>query len=206
MFSYECDPTAALLICLFLIVILHFIVIRCIQKQTAAKKQSITEKNTSKHYFTDIMSPIKPRIPDNLVKQITLKTCVGIYDELRKKKPKFFRHAPNDGLELTIDYVDTINDNTNTITKIIVAVHGLPGTYLHFDKLIDSYRNTNVRVIVPNLPDFSHTRKTKSFWHTTKEKATFLKDFLHQLNITTIDCLVCHSFGIQTIAAIWDEV
>ena len=148
----------------------------------------------------------KRKLSTQLVKCITVKTGIGVYDDLRELRPKLYKYATSDGLELTINYADTIQDNSRTFDKIIVAVHGTPGYYTNFDQLIEHFRNTNVRVIVPNLPDFSHTRRTHIFWHSTPEKVQFLRDFLQQLNISKIDCLVCHSFGIQTIAALWENV
>ncbi|XP_046920323.2 uncharacterized protein LOC124500308 isoform X2 [Dermatophagoides farinae] len=156
-------------------------------------------------------SKIERRLSSALVKTITIRTCVGIYDDHMKQwRPDFYRYATDDGLDLTINYVDTlINDNDGDgddyFEKTIVAIHGVPGYYTHFDKLVEYYRNTNVRVIVPNLPDFGHTRKTRSFWHTSVEKSTFLKDFLRKLNVKTVDCLICHSFGVQTAAAICEQ-
>src|SRR5699024_7147099 len=92
-------------------------------------------------------------------------------------------------------------------TKTVVAVHGAPGNHANFKQLIEHYRGSKTRVIVPNLPDFSHTRSTNGvFWHTTPERVTFLKDFLGNLQVDRIDCLVAHSFGIQTIGALWNEV
>ncbi|KAH9416896.1 hypothetical protein DERP_013867 [Dermatophagoides pteronyssinus] len=187
------------------------------------RKSSSSNNDDLNHYDNKIMSSvlnetmcpatkiIDRRLSSTLVKTITIKTCVGIYnDQMKQWRPDFYRYATNDGLELTINYVDTLivnndDDNDDHFEKTIVAIHGVPGYYTHFDKLVEYYRNTNVRVIVPNLPDFSHTRKTRTFWHTSIEKSTFLKDFLNKLNVKTIDCLICHSFGAQTAAAICEN-
>ena len=188
------------------------------------QRKSSTNNDDLNHYDNKIMSSvlnetmcpatkiIDRRLSSTLVKTITIKTCVGIYnDQMKQWRPDFYRYATNDGLELTINYVDTLivnndDDDNDHFEKTIVAIHGVPGYYTHFDKLVEYYRNTNVRVIVPNLPDFSHTRKTRTFWHTSIEKSTFLKDFLNKLNVKTIDCLICHSFGAQTAAAICENV
>ncbi|OTF80448.1 hypothetical protein BLA29_015334, partial [Euroglyphus maynei] len=74
---------------------------------------------------------IERRLSYALVKTMTIKTCVGVYDDQMKRwRPDFYRHATNDGLELTIDYVDTLiddDDNDNDqFDKIIVAIHGVP--------------------------------------------------------------------------------
>ena len=122
----------------------------------------------------------------------------------------------------------------------VVAIHGCPGNYNHFKQLINHYCNNSlqqyqqlyhhqqkqqkqpshllppVRVIVPNMPDFTHTRylyhqyhcnnsNKNIFWHTTIEKTLFLQSFLCQLNIKQIDCLVSHSLGFQTVTALTAE-
>lgn len=147
----------------------------------------------------------KRSLSTELVKSARVATGVGIYQQLQQLRPEVYQFAPPEGLELTVDYADTASEGQE-FEKVIVAVHGCPGYYTNFDRLIEHFRHSKVRVIAPNLPDFSHTRSTQTFWHSTAEKALFLKDFLRQLGVTTIDCLVSHSFGIQTIAALWEDV
>ncbi|KAH9394632.1 hypothetical protein TYRP_004687 [Tyrophagus putrescentiae] len=146
----------------------------------------------------------KRSLSTELVKSARVATGVGIYQQLQQLRPEVYQFAPPEGLELTVDYADTASEGQE-FEKVIVAVHGCPGYYTNFDRLIEHFRHSKVRVIAPNLPDFSHTRSTQTFWHSTAEKALFLKDFLRQLGVTTIDCLVSHSFGIQTIAALWED-
>ena len=142
----------------------------------------------------------------HLVKPITLRTCVGLYDQIRPQWPHLFRKSPPNGSELTIDYVDTANNRPNKVfNKTILAIHGVPGNLSHFSQLIQHFDGTGTRVIVPNMPDFRHSREN-GFWHTTPEKVTFVKDFLKMLKVDRIDCLVAHSFGIQTIGALWEKV
>lgn len=146
-------------------------------------------------------------IPEHFVKTITVRTCVGIYDQLRLVRPWLYKNAPNDGLKLTVNYVDTWQNKNQPYNKIIVAVHGSADTYKTFGKLIEHFSNKNVRVIAPNLPDFGHTILTNySFWHSSQEKYHFLKDFLHHLDIKTIDCLLGHSAGILPVSALWEKV
>lgn len=147
----------------------------------------------------------KRKISTNLVKTVTVRTCVGVYPELRQLYPEYFSNAPDDGLDLAVNYVDTLVDDED-YDCVVVAVHGLSGNYTNFDQLIREFNGTKVRVIAPNLPTFSTTRRTKTFWHTTPEKEHFLRDFLIELNIKCIDCLISHSFGCQTIAALWENV
>ncbi|XP_027204855.2 uncharacterized protein LOC113798501 [Dermatophagoides pteronyssinus] len=135
-------------------------------------------------------------IPPEFIKTITYRTCVGLYDRLRKEQPKVFRNSPSEGLDITIDYVDNWQPNHH-YDKVIVAIHGTSDTYRTFTKLINHFhQQKNVRVIVPNQPDYRHTRQTNfQFWHTFDEKYYCIKDFLEQLKIKQIDCLIGHSLG-----------
>lgn len=144
-------------------------------------------------------------IPANFIKTINVRTCAGIYDHLRTINPKLYKNAPNNGINLTVNYVDTgVNQSYD---KIIVAVHGSADTYQTFEKIIENFSRKNVRIIAPNMPDFSHTRNTNySFWHSNLERYCFLKDFLHQLNINSIDCLLGHSQGIQPVTSLCVKV
>ena len=104
-----------------------------------------------------------------------------------------------------VEYVDTRTDHNDKM-KVVVAVHGVPGYYDHFKKLIDySLKNQHFRIIAPNLPDFALTRKTFSFWHSPSERAQFLRDFLKAINVNTIDCLACHSAGLHPTLLICSE-
>jgi len=146
----------------------------------------------------------------DLVQPITLRTCVGLYPELRKIWPDLYpKSAPIEGIDLTVDYADTATEFPpgTHFDKTIVAVHGNPGYLIHFEQLLERFRGSRIRVVVPNLPNFGHTRSSGLvFWHSTAEKVTFLKDFLKRLQIDKIDCLVGHSFAIQTVAALWENV
>src|SRR5699024_1106578 len=120
---------------------------------------------------------------------------------LQQRHPHIFPlKVPTDGVELTVNYADTANQGSRSpseFQRTIVALHGTPGHIEHFDQLLVHYRATRTRVIVPNFPDFSHTRSTGLFWHTTEEKVAFLKSFLEQLDVKKIDCLLAHSMGFQ---------
>ena len=145
----------------------------------------------------------------NLVRPITVRTCVNLYPKLRELFPgQYPRKAPVEGLDLTVDYADTaLESPQKAFDKTILAIHGNPGYLHHFNQLISHYRGSRVRVIVPNLPDFSHTRSSGNiFWHSTPEKVAFVKDFLGKIGVDKIDCLIGHSFGIQTVGGLLDEV
>ncbi len=144
---------------------------------------------------------------NSLIKTIRFKTCGQLFDELRQKEPKLYRNSPSNGLTVDVEYVDTFGDNIETNEcKTIVAIHGIPGHHKHFNELIDYFSKSKVRVIVPNLPDFSLTRQSMSFWHTTEERAQFIRDFLKALNLNKIDCLICHSAGVHPISLLWSHV
>ncbi|KAI2804493.1 hypothetical protein BLOT_003479 [Blomia tropicalis] len=143
---------------------------------------------------------------NDLVKPITVRTCVNILPRLAFKHPHIFQtnNLPTDGVDISIDCVDTLNGYPNPTSKTIVAIHGTPGNYSHFDQLINNYRLSNVRVIVPNLPNFTHTR-LKRFWHTTEEKACFIQDLMKHLGIKKIDCLVSHSMGVHPLTMLCEN-
>ena len=142
---------------------------------------------------------------DHLVKPITVNTGKSLYPKLRLQNPKLYKHYRSGGLDLTVDYLDTKKDGKQ-YNKVIVAIHGCPDTYRTFTKLALHYLDSDVRVIAPNLPDFTHTRRSKIFWHTSEEKSRFVRDFLYQINVDTVDCLISHSFGIQAISHLWLKV
>lgn len=144
-------------------------------------------------------------IHDDLVKLITINTGKELYPRLKRTNPKLYKHYKSGGLDVTVDYVDTKQDGKQ-YNKVILAVHGSIDDFKSYTRLIENYKNTDIRVIAPNLPKFDLTRRTKFFWHTSEEKAHLIRDFLYKLNIDTIDCLVCHSFGFQSANLLWDKV
>ncbi|KAH7639244.1 uncharacterized protein LOC124490971 [Dermatophagoides farinae] len=141
-------------------------------------------------------------IPKEFIKTVKFRTCINVYDELRLRLPQFYRKSPTEGVDLTIDYVDT--QSNQKPKKTIVALHGLADSYRTFTPLIRHFQNRpDVRIVVPNFPDFSHTRATNySFWHSSDEKYQLLQDLFRILNINIIDCLVSHSFGSQPTSAL----
>ena len=141
------------------------------------------------------------------VGSITVSPDTSIYiNDLNKVSPGVFKTPPKP-LKLTVQYADTaLGRDPKKFDKTIVAIHGTPGYYTHFDTLVEHYKDSNVRIVAPNLPDFSHTRENGYYWSTTPERASFVKQFLRDLNITEIDCLISHSYGAQCISAIWFKV
>ena len=147
----------------------------------------------------------------NQIKTIEFKTCGQLYEQLKKKYPKLYRNSPSDGLPVSVEYVDSFADKdikNERDVKTVVAIHGNPGHHKHFSGLVDYFTQNDgkIRVIVPNMPDFSITRRTMAFWHSNEERSQFIRDFLTAINVSTIDCLVSHSVGIHPISLIWTDV
>ena len=145
------------------------------------------------------------------IKKIEFKTCGKLFEELKKKNRKLYRNSPSDGLLVNVEYVDTFGDNKLEIddkVKTIVGIHGNPGHFTHFSGLIDSFggQESTIRVIIPNIPDFSLTRKTMAFWHSNEERSQLIRDFLKAINVSKIDCLISHSAGIHPISTFWSNV
>lgn len=147
---------------------------------------------------------------ESRAKTLNVITCSQLREELQKNNPKLYRNIPSDGLNLSVEYVDTfdVRFHTSDNMKTVVAIHGIPGYHHHFQQMIDffSRKDSNVRLIVPNMPDFKHTRQTMAFWHSNRERAQFIRDFLRTLNVSQVDCLVSHSAGIHPISLLWSDV
>ncbi|XP_027204858.2 uncharacterized protein LOC113798503 [Dermatophagoides pteronyssinus] len=144
-------------------------------------------------------------IPREFIKTIKLRTCVNVYDELRLRLPQFYNKSPTEGVDITIDYVDT--QPNQKPKKTIVALHGLADTFRTYNLLFHHFQpRSDVRLVMPNFPDFSQTRATNyKFWHSSDEKCHLLQDLFRHLNIDTIDCMVAHSFGSQPTSAILEK-
>lgn len=145
----------------------------------------------------------------DLIRPITVQTCVGLYPRLQQKHPHIFpRKVPTEGVSLSVKYADTavcrLKSPDHVFEKTIVAVPGCPGNLAHFDWLLAHYRpSTSVRAIALNLPDFRHTRSSGGiFWHTAEEKVAFLADFLKTIGVERVDCLVAHSMGFQAVTGL----
>lgn len=139
------------------------------------------------------------------IKHIRIRTCGQLYEFLKTQNPYLYDNSPTSGLDIDLEYVDV---NRGDCTTTVVALHGIPGNHQHFSKLIDYYsRNRpHVRLIVPNLPDFSITRQTLAFWHSSPERSQVLRDLFRAIDVRNIDCLICHSAGIQVASFLWSYV
>ncbi|CAG2103668.1 unnamed protein product [Medioppia subpectinata] len=142
---------------------------------------------------------------NNWVKVVTLKS-----GELKAKNPTLYRKSPTNGLPVSVEYVDTFGDrkvSKSDNVKTIVAIHGNPGHHKHFSGLYETFggKESSVRVIAPNMPDFGLTRQSMAFWHSNEERSQLIRDFLTAINVSKIDCLISHSAGIQPISLLWSE-
>lgn len=140
----------------------------------------------------------------HLVKNVTVNFGADLYPRLSQKRPRLFRNMPAGGLNLDLAYLDTRQDGKE-YRKVLMAFHGMPATYETFNKLIEHYVDSDVRVIVPNFPTFTETRQ-HNFWHFTSEKIALMESFLAKINVNSIDCAVCHSYGVHAMAGLWDKV
>ena len=146
---------------------------------------------------------------DMIIKTIEFNTCGQLFEELKKKDPKLYNNSPPEGVTLKVEYVDTFVDNSDSNDiKTMVAIAGGFGHFNQFKSLINKFcdKQSKVRLIVPNMVDFSVTRKTMAFWHSNEERTQFIRDFLNAINVSTIDCLVSHSAGINPISGLWANV
>lgn len=174
----------------------------------------------------------------SLVRPITVRTCVGLYPRLHRLNPDLYSAQAPEGLDLTVDYLDTAlcfdshlkppesasfnlaASSTTSLSsssseekkpvrvKTILAVPGSGGNYTHFAQLVEHFKGRpDVRLLAPNLPDFSHTRQSgRLFWHSNLELVSFLRDFLTTLNVQTVDCALAHSMGVHRVLGLFDDV
>ncbi|XP_054152588.1 uncharacterized protein LOC128951363 [Oppia nitens] len=160
------------------------------------------------------------------VYRMSLNTCQSLYDrkhiddyysdaeedyQQKNRNKWYIRFAPETGVKVNVEYVDT-NPDAAADCPTIVVMHGFPGSYRDFDRLIkhfggdDDNGKQNVRLIVPNFPNFEDTDRLNYFWHSSEERSQYLKDLLRQLNVRQIDCLVCHSASVSTAAYFWSSI
>ena len=86
--------------------------------------------------------------------KIEITTCDQLYKSW-KKTNKLYRNAPEQGLTMDVEYIDTKNQliiSKSQRKPIILALHGSPGTYHTFDPFITHLTEQGARVISPNFP------------------------------------------------------
>lgn len=150
------------------------------------------------------MSKSVSKINESFVKTLETNVCGRFGDSYSILRPWFLRYIPKGGHPMSIDYIDTKPDvdvNDNSI-KTILILHSTPGSYYDFFRFIATF-GEEYRIIIPNFPTFSYTMKTGCFWHSSEEKSEFVFDFLKQLNISQIDCLIAHSMAAYTASYLW---
>ena len=57
-----------------------------------------------------------------------------------------------DGINVKVEYADTLDMCTSEDPVTVFALHGAPGSHEDFKPFIEYFASKNVRVIVPNYP------------------------------------------------------
>ncbi|XP_054722145.1 uncharacterized protein LOC129231795 [Uloborus diversus] len=133
---------------------------------------------------------------------VTVYTCQHIYEKWRKDKS--FIYIPQHGVFATVTYIDThglrFDINPEKPPKTVMFIHGIPGNYRVFTRLINELSRKGFRVIVPTFPATLYlpglSGEDQLFRHTVEEKAQVFKDFLKALQISKLDCIIAHSSAI----------
>lgn len=90
------------------------------------------------------------------VRRQSINTCRGLYVKLQQTKPKLYKYAPRNGIYFDVEYYDSrcsVDDQDfDDNQKVIVMLHGAPGTYKDFAAQITYFEQKGYRVIAPNLP------------------------------------------------------
>ena len=108
-------------------------------------------------------------------------------------------------LNSQVDYIDSSSDENK---PVILCLHSTPGSIYDFKKLITYFGlnpESDYRVVVPRFPGFDFTEQNDCFYHSALERAQFIRDFISQLNINEIECLVVHSSSIYSASYLWME-
>ncbi|KAF7493312.1 hypothetical protein SSS_07981 [Sarcoptes scabiei] len=139
------------------------------------------------------------------IKYVHINTCSHLYRNWALNRKSMYAKHPN-GLDLLVEYADNIDNLTGSNHPIIVALHGAPGSHEDFAPFIQYFTSKNIRMIVPNYPDFKLTIQTKVFRHSSEEKFQFVKDFLLAINVKRIDLLLSHSSSVYpTTLMLFDQ-
>ncbi|EDV19590.1 uncharacterized protein TRIADDRAFT_61961 [Trichoplax adhaerens] len=93
-------------------------------------------------------------------------------------------------------------DENPTGFRIVLAVHGTPGSHHDFRYLAPPLVQAGLRVIRVNLPGFGATKKPDELVYNFNTMAHWLANFLSSINIHTVDMAVGHSFGCAIIATL----
>lgn len=130
-------------------------------------------------------------------RKIVVNTCGPLYKIWRAEQRHGYKHAPEAGAEVCVDYVHTAMDRAehkdHRKRPLALMLTGAPGSYNDFRHTIPFLDRHGVDILCPNWPDMKFTYQTNYWWHTSDEKACLVVDLLKQLDIKTIDMLVSHS-------------
>ena len=85
------------------------------------------------------------------VKHLRITTCGNLYQRLKSEKPLYER-APKNGLIFDVEYADNLSDINCENPKVMVCLHGAPGSHSDFTAIIEHMTLAGVRVIAPNFP------------------------------------------------------
>ncbi|KAJ6225022.1 hypothetical protein RDWZM_003567 [Blomia tropicalis] len=141
---------------------------------------------------------------ESFVRSTKVNVCGRFANRFTFLRPWFLRYIPKGGHPINIEYIDTmpnVPEDDDSI-KTILILHGTPGSYYDYFKLLATFGNSH-RIIIPNFPNFSYTMEKGCFWHSAEEKSEFIADFLRHINVKTIDCLMAHSMAAYTASYLW---
>src|SRR5689334_10379899 len=84
-----------------------------------------------------IITNISTKPLTNCHKTIKLQICGDLYKQFRDSGMKWYQDAPPDGIPIEVSYFDNEELIEHRTNQTVLAVHGAPGDYNHFSKLID---------------------------------------------------------------------
>lgn len=157
--------------------------------------QTQPSKRPSDIQTRDVL-PLTPPTSIHPLKTVTVQTCGKLYEEWKEYKWEY-RTAPRDGVQVKLEYADT---GINEDQPVVVALHGAPGCpddYSHIIMGLTQSPHVRARLIAPQWPrmDLFHSTN-RVFRHSAEEKYHLLKDFLQQIGVKRIDCMITHSSAI----------
>ncbi|XP_046573829.1 uncharacterized protein LOC124281858 [Haliotis rubra] len=103
-----------------------------------------------------------------------------------------------DGLVFDVGYGDSMPDKQWTrATPTVLGLHSSPGSHKDLAPLLEPFVKLGCRVIAPNFPGFDYTEGIIApyndvFTHSTDEKAEFIRDFLNNLGVESVDLVIGH--------------
>lgn len=130
-------------------------------------------------------------------RRVVVTTCGDLYKKWRAEGRVGYKNAPDTGAEVPLVYVHTRKDRAEhkdaSERPLALLLTGSPGQYQDFSYTIPFLDRHGIDVLCPNWPNFSFTKATGYWWHSSDEKANLISDFLKKLDIKEVDMLVSHS-------------